>query len=61
MILADCPAWDSRERVKIMELSNMLDAIKEAMSEGRTVTIKADEITIKADEMTANGLEITVE
>jgi hypothetical protein len=44
-----------------MELSSMLDAIKEAMSEGRTVTIKADEITIKADEMIANGLEITVE
>ena len=37
-----------------MELSGMLDAIKDAMSEGRTVTIKADETT-------ATNLEITVE
>lgn len=44
-----------------MEISKLIDAIKEAMSEGRTVTIKADEITIKADEATASGLEITVE
>jgi len=46
-----------------MELSSMLDAIKEAMSEGRTVTIKADEIKIDAATKitTASGLEITVE
>jgi hypothetical protein len=44
-----------------MELSAMLDAIKDAMSEGRTVTIKADEIMIKDDQVTATGLEITVE
>jgi hypothetical protein len=44
-----------------MEISKLLDAIKEAMSEGRTVTIKADEITATADQTTASGLEITVE
>jgi len=44
-----------------MDLSSMVEAIKDAMGEGRTVTIKADEITIKADETTATNLEITVE
>jgi len=44
-----------------MEISKLLDAIKDAMSEGRTVTIKADEITITADSTTASGLEINVE
>jgi hypothetical protein len=44
-----------------MEINKILEAIKDAMSEGRTVTIKADEITINADSTTASGLEITVE
>ena len=39
----------------------MLDMIKEAMIEGRTVTIKATDVTIKAGELIMNDPEITVE
>lgn len=43
------------------KLEALLGLIKEAIAEGKTVTIKADEITIGADEITASALEVTME
>ena len=42
----------------IMEIRAFLDRV---ITEGRTVTIKADDIRISADEAVINGLDITVE
>lgn len=42
-------------------VTDFLDILRKAVEDGRTVTIKADEITIKSDEIMASAPEITVE
>ena len=42
-------------------VKDFLDILRKAVEEGRTVTIKADEITINSDEIKASAPEITVE
>jgi len=42
------------------DITSMVEAITEAIKDGRTVTIKADEFKIDSDETTASGLEITI-
>jgi len=42
-------------------LTKILDVLHQAIENGKTVTIKADEITISESEATASGLEITIE
>lgn len=43
------------------QFSKILDVLATAIAEGRTVTLKAEDIKIVADETVINGLEITVE
>lgn len=42
-------------------IKDILDILRKAVEDGRTVTIKADEVKVDATETTASGLEITVE
>jgi hypothetical protein len=43
------------------QLAAIIASLAEAIKNGRTITIKADEITINADDMSATSLEFTVE
>lgn len=43
------------------DVSSILDILHKAVEDGRTVTIKADEVRVSGDETTATALEITVE
>jgi hypothetical protein len=53
---------DTGERETDMtDIKSILDILSKAVEDGRTVTIKADEVKVDAGEMTASGLEITVE
>jgi hypothetical protein len=66
MILADCPVWTVELGV-IMDVNTtevilrLLTLAEKAIDDGKTITIKADEITINKDGGTASCPEIVIE